>query len=217
MSRDLECRRSSTNLAPLTRRRMRATAVALRSAQLPCCGCARGVTAAAAAEQAMRRGRRPACGCAPRGCGSATRSRRDLQVYRREEVYRWHPGGLATKVRWAPNPAQGGAPNPAQGGARAHCSREFEFEFGGMKIQGQLTSWSQGSWRRPNAAAATTKAPYMHRAAEHEAAGAKHEAAEARGSQGDIGPCSAVGAPCVAARHGVLPSTSWCQTPLVNP
>eukprot|EP00964_Phaeocystis_antarctica_P066708 scaffold40369_cov51-Phaeocystis_antarctica.AAC.4 len=27
----------------------------------------------------MRRGRRPACGCAPRGCGSAARSRRDLQ------------------------------------------------------------------------------------------------------------------------------------------
>ena len=26
----------------------------------------------------MRRGRRPACGCAPRGCGSVTRSRRDL-------------------------------------------------------------------------------------------------------------------------------------------
>ena len=57
--------------------------VALRSTQLtmlqlrPRRHCRR-CRVAAAAEQAMRRGRRPACGCAPRGCGSATRTRRDL-------------------------------------------------------------------------------------------------------------------------------------------
>eukprot|EP00964_Phaeocystis_antarctica_P009632 scaffold5244_cov61-Phaeocystis_antarctica.AAC.5 len=32
---------------------------------------------------------------------------------------------------------------------------------------------AKGSWRRPDAAAATTKAPYKFRAAKHEAAGAK--------------------------------------------
>eukprot|EP00964_Phaeocystis_antarctica_P109377 scaffold73853_cov50-Phaeocystis_antarctica.AAC.6 len=47
---------------------------------------AASVTAAAAAEQAMRRGRRPACGCAPRGCGSATLSRRELHEAEGEPI-----------------------------------------------------------------------------------------------------------------------------------
>ena len=76
---------------------------------------------------------------------------------------------------------------------------------------------AKGSWRRPDAASATTKASYRYRAAEHEAAGAKHEAAEARGSQGDIGPCNAVGAPCVAARHGVALDELVPTNPLVKP
>ena len=77
--------------------------------------------------------------------------------------------------------------SPAQGGARAHGSREFEFEFGGMKIKANGPPGAKGSWHRPDAAAATTKAPYRYRAAEHEAAGAKHEAAEARGCQNGVG------------------------------
>ena len=42
-----------------------------------------------------------------------------------------------------------------------------------MKIKANGPPGAKGSWHRPDAAAATTKAPYRYRAAEHEAAGVK--------------------------------------------
>ena len=65
----------------------------------------------------MRRDRRPACGCAPRGCGSATRSRRDLHEANGERGSRpapfaSRPGGRATASRSA---AAGGSATSAHG------------------------------------------------------------------------------------------------------
>ena len=56
--------------------------------------------------------------------------------------------------------------------------RGLEFELGGMKFKVPPMLKAnpppdKGSWRRSGAAPATTKAPYKHRAAKHEAAGAK--------------------------------------------
>ena len=56
--------------------------------------------------------------------------------------------------------------------------RGLEFELGGkkFKVPPMLKANpppDKGSWRRSGAAPATTKAPYKHRAAKHEAAGAK--------------------------------------------
>ena len=56
--------------------------------------------------------------------------------------------------------------------------RGFKFEYGGLKVSVFPASKvnsppDKGSWRRSGAAPATTKAPYKHRAAKHEAAGAK--------------------------------------------
>jgi len=88
---------------------------------------------------------------------------------------------------------------------------------------------AKGSWRRPDAASATTKASYRYRAAEHEAAGAKHEAAEARGCRNGVGDVSARK---VILDHAVpsalhawppgmgyvmgWPSTSWSQLPRLS-
>eukprot|EP00964_Phaeocystis_antarctica_P019303 scaffold10669_cov62-Phaeocystis_antarctica.AAC.1 len=56
----------------------------------------------------MRRGRRPACGCAPRGCGSATRTRRDLHEAEGEV------GGRPAPFLRAARPALAVAPEPAR-------------------------------------------------------------------------------------------------------
>eukprot|EP00964_Phaeocystis_antarctica_P157012 scaffold126990_cov51-Phaeocystis_antarctica.AAC.1 len=56
----------------------------------------------------MRRVRRPACGCAPRGCGSATRSRRDLHEAEGER------GGRPAPFLCAAHSALAVAPEPAR-------------------------------------------------------------------------------------------------------
>ena len=61
--------------------------------------------------------------------------------------------------------------------ALAGPDRGLEFEIGRLKFKVPPVLKAnpppdKGSWRRSGAAPATTKAPYKHRAAKHEAAGA---------------------------------------------
>eukprot|EP00964_Phaeocystis_antarctica_P151079 scaffold118644_cov71-Phaeocystis_antarctica.AAC.4 len=75
-------------------------------------------------------------------------------------------------------PLRAGGPPPDQEVLALVGPRGLEFELGGMtfKVPPELTANSppeKGSWRRSGAAPATTRAPYKHRAAKHEAAVAR--------------------------------------------